>query len=260
MSMEQKPIFQTFALSKYYKEFKAVNAVSMTIYEGDIYGFVGENGAGKTTLIRLACGLIHETGGSYALFGIPNTSQEISEAKRKTAAIVEAVAINKGLSAIDNLRQQCLLAGIEKSESELNKLLADVGLDPKAIQKKRVGSFSLYFVAFHINLDFADRILQFIERNSTHNALAHNTSCKTHILEKGIVFRKFLQNLLTGGIHFIKRCRISIYTKICKIIEFFSTDNFLFWKFVGHNILLYEKWGGKDTTKFVKFNKLKIKS
>ena len=143
MSMEQKPIFQTFALSKYYKEFKAVNAVSMTIYEGDIYGFVGENGAGKTTLIRLACGLIHETGGSYALFGIPNTSQEISEAKRKTAAIVEAVAINKGLSAIDNLRQQCLLAGIEKSESELNKLLADVGLDPKAIQKKRVGSFSL---------------------------------------------------------------------------------------------------------------------
>ena len=74
------------------------------------------------------------------------------------------------------------------------------------------------FVAFHINLDFADRILQFIEGNCTHNALAHNTSRETHILKKGIVFRKFLQNLLTGSIHFVKRCRIGIDSQICKIV------------------------------------------
>ena len=142
-SMEQKPVFQTFALSKYYKEFKAVDAVNMTIYEGDIYGFVGENGAGKTTLIRLACNLIHPSGGEYSLFGVSSNNPEIKEERKKTAAIVEAVAVNRGLSAVDNLREQCLLAGINKSDEELNKLLKDVGLDVAQIQKKKVGSFSL---------------------------------------------------------------------------------------------------------------------
>ena len=84
------------------------------------------------------------------------------------------------------------------------------------------------FVAFHIYLDFTDRILQLIKGDCTHNALAHNASRKTHILEKGVVGRKFLQNLLAGDIHLVKRCRISIYTKIRKIVQFLSTDNLLF--------------------------------
>lgn len=141
--MAKNPVFQTFSLTKSYKGFKAVDAVSMNIYEGDIYGFVGENGAGKTTLIRLACGLIHETSGEYALFGALNTSKEIVNEQKKLAAIVESVAVNRGMSALDNLRLQAKIAGIEKSDEELNKLIDEVGLDHKAIEKKRAGSFSL---------------------------------------------------------------------------------------------------------------------
>ena len=143
VSMERKVVFQTFALSKHYKEFKAVDEVNMTIYDGDIYGFVGENGAGKTTLIRLVCGLIQPTSGDYAIFGASSQDSGIIEARRQTAAIVEAVALCRTLSALDNLKLHAKLVGIEKSDEELNQILEDVGLETKAIAKKKVGNFSL---------------------------------------------------------------------------------------------------------------------
>ena len=143
MAMEQKVVFQTFALSKLYKEFKAVDAVDMTIYEGDIYGFVGENGAGKTTLIRLACGLIHPTSGDYSIFGVSSQQEGIAKARSKTAAIVEAVALCRSLTALDNLKLHANLVGVHKTEEELNQILEDVGLDAKTIVKKKVGNFSL---------------------------------------------------------------------------------------------------------------------
>ena len=141
--MEQKVVFQTFALSKYYKQFKAVDAVDMTIYEGDIYGFVGENGAGKTTLIRLACGLIHPTSGDYAIYGVSSQEPGIFEARSKTAAIVEAVALCRSLNALDNLKLHANLVGVNKTDNELNEMLENVGLDSKGIAKKKVGNFSL---------------------------------------------------------------------------------------------------------------------
>ena len=141
--MAKNPVFQTFSLTKEYKGFKTVDAVSMNIFEGDIYGFVGENGAGKTTLIRLACGLIHPTSGEYALFGASNKSNAISNEQKKVSAIVEAVAINRGLTALDNLKLQSKIVGISKSEEELTNLIKEVGLDEKAIAKKKAGSFSL---------------------------------------------------------------------------------------------------------------------
>lgn len=54
-------------LTKIYGSTIAVNNVSMTINEGDIYGFVGENGAGKTTFIRLVAGLADKNSGEFTL-------------------------------------------------------------------------------------------------------------------------------------------------------------------------------------------------
>lgn len=143
MGMENNIVFQTFALSKSYKGFKAVDAVDMTIYEGDIYGFVGENGAGKTTLIRLACGLIHPSSGDYAIFGVSSEQAGIAEARHKTAAIVEAVALCRSMTALDNLKLHAKLVGVTKTDDELNAILENVGLDSQAILKKKAGNFSL---------------------------------------------------------------------------------------------------------------------
>lgn len=50
-------ILSANGLYKSYKNFKALNGLSMNVPKGAIYGFVGKNGAGKTTLIRIICGL-----------------------------------------------------------------------------------------------------------------------------------------------------------------------------------------------------------
>ena len=63
--------FTANALSKHYKNFKALNNLSMHVPKGAIYGFVGKNGAGKTTLIRLVCGLQFPTSGEFTLYGVP---------------------------------------------------------------------------------------------------------------------------------------------------------------------------------------------
>ena len=136
-------VFQTFGLTKLYKDFRALDSVNMTIYEGDIYGFVGENGAGKTTLIRLACGLAHQSEGDFALFGVTTKEKGFKEAQAKTMAIVESVAVSKGLTALENLKLQCKIVGINKTDDELNALLDQVGLDSKNLTTKKANSFSL---------------------------------------------------------------------------------------------------------------------
>lgn len=56
-------------LSKRYKDVQAVEALSLELKKGEIYGFIGLNGSGKTTTIRMMLGMIKPTEGSCSLFG-----------------------------------------------------------------------------------------------------------------------------------------------------------------------------------------------
>lgn len=134
---------RTFGISKKYKNHFAVKDASMNIREGDIYGFVGENGSGKTTVIRLITGLIHANSGSFELFGVKNTSQSIAEARKKIGAIVESPSIYRNMSAMDNLRMQCALFGLENADEKSLAALRSVGLEYLKDEKKNAGDFSL---------------------------------------------------------------------------------------------------------------------
>ena len=65
-------VFEAINITKKYRNTLALNQVSMSVMQGDIYGFIGENGAGKTTMIRLLTGLAEPTTGKIALFGESN--------------------------------------------------------------------------------------------------------------------------------------------------------------------------------------------
>ena len=65
-----QPVAQVQHLSKYYKNIHAVDKLSFTVYEGDVYGFLGQNGAGKSTTIRMLLTLIQPTEGDIKLFGL----------------------------------------------------------------------------------------------------------------------------------------------------------------------------------------------
>lgn len=134
-------ILRTFGLSKKYKRNFAVNQANMNIARGEIYGFVGENGSGKTTIIRLITGLIHPDAGSFELFGVKNTHGNIGLARRKVGAIVETPSIYRNMSAVDNLKMQCALLGVE--ETRIPEALESVGLGYLLKEKKQAGNFSL---------------------------------------------------------------------------------------------------------------------
>ena len=136
-------ILSTQNLSRKYGGVYAVKDVNMHIEKGDIYGFVGENGAGKTTVIRLLTGLSVPTSGTYTLFGVRSSSKEIDKAKKKLSAVVESVALAKGMTALENLRLQATQTGVRKTDAELTELIAFVGLDAEAIRRRKVKNFSL---------------------------------------------------------------------------------------------------------------------
>ncbi|MCQ2483621.1 MAG: ATP-binding cassette domain-containing protein [Clostridia bacterium] len=131
---------ETVALSKQYKNFKALNGLNMHVPKGSIYGFVGKNGAGKTTLIRLICGLQLPTSGEFKLYGIPNNNKEINKARRRIGAVVETPSIYMDMTARDNLIQQFTILGIPTLD-EVDSILSLVGLSDTG--KKKVKNFSL---------------------------------------------------------------------------------------------------------------------
>ena len=60
----------TDRLSKNYGETLALDALDLTVEQGEVYGYLGPNGAGKTTTIRLLLGLHRPSGGRAELFGV----------------------------------------------------------------------------------------------------------------------------------------------------------------------------------------------
>ncbi len=57
-------------LTKRFGSFTAVDEISLTVTEGEIFGFLGANGAGKTTAIRMLCGLLLPTSGRGTVAGL----------------------------------------------------------------------------------------------------------------------------------------------------------------------------------------------
>ena len=133
-------VLVTQGLSKHYKDFKALDNLTMHVPKGSIYGFVGRNGAGKTTLIRLICGLQAPTGGSYALYGVDGAQRDIAKVRRRMGAVVETPSIYLDLTAQDNLREQLRVLGVP-SDDGIPELLKLVGLEGTG--KKKAGHFSL---------------------------------------------------------------------------------------------------------------------
>ncbi|MCR4584948.1 MAG: ABC transporter ATP-binding protein [Lachnospiraceae bacterium] len=133
-------ILKTNRLEKKYRNFTALNGLSMSVPKGAIYGFVGKNGAGKTTLIRLICGLQDPDSGDFELYGKKNTSRAIYASRRRMGAVVETPSIYLDMTAEDNMKQQYDVLGLPDYEG-LEELLALVGLSDTG--KKKAKNFSL---------------------------------------------------------------------------------------------------------------------
>lgn len=128
-------ILKTNHLTKHYSHRTVVSDLSMTIHEGDIYGFIGKNGAGKTTLIRMIAGLAAPDDGDMLLFDSP----DLLKGRAQIGTVIESPALYPGMTARQNMIVQSKLLGADLSQ--IDPILLLVGLDDTG--KKKVKQFSL---------------------------------------------------------------------------------------------------------------------
>lgn len=124
-------IIEVNHLSKKFNNTYAVNDLSFTVNEGDIYGFLGQNGAGKSTTIRMLLTLIKPTNGEINLFG-KKLSAHRSEILKQVGAVIEKPDLYKYLSAYDNLSIFAQMSGIKVTKQLLMQQLQMVGLEERA--------------------------------------------------------------------------------------------------------------------------------
>lgn len=132
-------IIKVEGLTKKFNQFTAVNNLSFTVQEGDVYGFLGQNGAGKSTTIRMLLTLIAPTSGNISLFGMPLQTHR-NEILKQVGAVIEKPDVYKYLSAYENLKLFAKLSGIQVTHQQLMHQLEVVGLAARA--KDSVKTFS----------------------------------------------------------------------------------------------------------------------
>lgn len=132
-------IVQVTGLTKQFKNLTAVDGLSFSVNEGDVYGFLGQNGAGKSTSIRMMLTLIEPSNGEIEIFGM-KLAKHRREILSQIGAVIEKPDIYKYLSAYDNLKLFAKLSGINPSSQQLMDQLEMVGLAHRANDKVKTFS------------------------------------------------------------------------------------------------------------------------
>ncbi len=116
-------------ITKKYGDFTAVDDVSFSVGEGEIFGLLGPNGAGKSTLIRMMTTLIPITAGKATIAG-HDVVQEPDAARRTMGVIPQAMTSDLDLTVEENLNIYAKLYGVPREEREraISELLETVEL------------------------------------------------------------------------------------------------------------------------------------
>lgn len=125
-------------LSKHYGAVRAVDDISFSVEQGEIFGLLGHNGAGKTTTIRMMTGRTKPTGGSVRIAGFDAVTQ-LEQIKPLINLVFEDQNLYERMSGQDNLAFFAKLYGVPKSR--VSTLLDRVGLDAEA-RKRKVKTYS----------------------------------------------------------------------------------------------------------------------
>ncbi len=126
-------VIKTEKLTKRYGDFIAANELTMDVYAGEIFGFLGANGAGKTTAMRMLCGLSLPSSGKATIAGY-DIYKETEEIKKHIGYMSQKFSLYEDLTVRENIRFFGGIYGLpvrelkEKSEA----LLETLGLEKEA--------------------------------------------------------------------------------------------------------------------------------
>lgn len=129
-------------LTKQFGDFKAVNSISLSVKQGEIFGFLGANGAGKTTAIRIFCGLSYPTSGEARVAGY-DVYREQEQIKRHIGYMSQKFSLYDNLTVLENITFYAGVYGVSRKEIKERsaELIERLGLQKEA--KQLVGSLPL---------------------------------------------------------------------------------------------------------------------
>ena len=128
-------------LTKKYKDVTAVDGLTLSISEGELFSLLGINGAGKTTTIKMLSCLTAPTSGDAFLLG-KSICRDTKDVKSLIAVSPQETAVAPGLSVYENLELMCGVYGFskEKKKAKIEDLTSLLGLSE--ISKKKAGKLS----------------------------------------------------------------------------------------------------------------------
>ena len=132
-------VLQIKNLQKVFKDTQVVKLSSLSVQQGEIYGFLGPNGAGKTTTMKMILSLISRTDGEIEVFG-----QSIGTDKQylnQIGSMIEEPSYYPNLTGYENLLVFQKILGFDKKN--IQETLKIVGLDQPKNKKKLVKDYSL---------------------------------------------------------------------------------------------------------------------
>jgi len=138
---ETKPIVETQALTKRFRHLTAVDNLSISVQQGEMFGLVGPNGAGKTTVIKMLTTILPRTSGN-ALVGGYDIAKHSSLVRSVIGYVPQLLSADGALTAYENLLIFAKLYHIPRSEREgrIRDALSFMGLSEFA--DKMVREFS----------------------------------------------------------------------------------------------------------------------
>ncbi|WP_028593245.1 ABC transporter ATP-binding protein [Paenibacillus assamensis] len=137
----RQPIISIKDLTKMYDEHTAVNQLTLSIQEGEIYGLLGPNGAGKSTTILMMLGLTEPTSGTVRVCGLDSVRQPIA-VKRRVGYLPDDIGFYEDMTGYDNLMYTARLNRIPELEARqrVDAMLQRVGLSDAA--RKKASTYS----------------------------------------------------------------------------------------------------------------------
>lgn len=111
----QNEIIRVDQLVKKFDDFTAVNNISFSVGEGEIFGFLGPNGAGKSTTIKVMCTLSKPTSGRLEVAG-HDVVTEPDAVRANIGIVFQDNSLDSGLTAQENLEFHCMMYHIPREE------------------------------------------------------------------------------------------------------------------------------------------------
>jgi ABC-2 type transport system ATP-binding protein len=104
---------QTHGLTRRFGELTAVEGVTLSVAQGQFFGFLGPNGAGKSTTIKMLTGLLEPSSGSIEILGRPFGAAAL-DIKRQIGVVPEGMALLGRLTAPEYLRFVGRMYGLDR--------------------------------------------------------------------------------------------------------------------------------------------------